>query len=98
MVSYVYELPNGKGRTFLPNLSGIANAVAAGWGVNDVTTFQDGFPLGFTNATNNIATYAFGSNTRPNFTPGCAKEIRGSIFSESRGAREDQAAATERPQ
>ena len=46
------ELPNGRG-TFLPSI--VANAVAAGWGVNDVTTFQAGYPLGFTNATNNIA-------------------------------------------
>jgi hypothetical protein len=80
VVSYVYELPIGKGRMFLSNLSGIANAVAAGWGVNGVTTFQDGYPLGFTNATNNIATYAFGPNTRPNIVPGCKKALGGSIF------------------
>jgi hypothetical protein len=80
VVSYVYELPIGKGRTFLPNLSGVANAVAAGWGVNGVTTFQAGYPLGFTNATNNIATYAFGSNTRPNIVPGCKKALGGGIF------------------
>jgi hypothetical protein len=36
--------------------------------------------LGFTNATNNIATYAFGPNTRPNITPGCKKAIGGSIY------------------
>jgi hypothetical protein len=80
VASYVYELPIGKGRMFLTNLSGIANAVAAGWGVDGVTTFQAGYPLGFTNATNNISTYAFGSNTRPNITPGCQKAIGGSIF------------------
>ena len=80
VVSYVYELPIGKGRMLLPNLSGVANAVAAGWGVNGVTTFQAGYPLGFTNATNNIATYAYGSNTRPNVTPGCHKAVGGSIF------------------
>ena len=80
VASYVYELPIGKGRMFLSNLSGIANAVVAGWGVNGVTTFQAGYPLGFTNATNNIATYAFGRNTRPNLTPGCQKAIGGGIF------------------
>ena len=74
------ELPIGRGRMFLSNLSGVANAVVAGWGVNGVTTFQAGYPLGFTNATNNIATYAFGSNTRPNITPGCNKAIGGGIF------------------
>ena len=31
VASYVYELPIGKGRMFLSNLSGIANAVAGGW-------------------------------------------------------------------
>jgi hypothetical protein len=80
VASYVYELPIGKGRMFLSNLSGIANAVVAGWGVNGVTTFQAGYPLGFTNATNNISTYAFGSNTRPNITPGCKKALGGGIF------------------
>ncbi len=80
VLSYVYELPFGKGRTYFSNLSGIANAVAAGWGVNGVTTFQDGYPLGLTNATNNLSTYAYGSNTRPNVTPGCAKKISGGIF------------------
>jgi hypothetical protein len=80
VASYVYELPIGKGRMFLSNLSGITNAVVAGWGVNGVTTFQAGYPLGFTNATNNIATYAFGPNTRPNIVPGCKKALGGSIF------------------
>ncbi len=80
VASYVYELPIGKGRMLLSNLSGVANAVVAGWGVNGVTTFQSGYPLGFTNATNNISTYAYGINTRPNITPGCQKAIGGGIF------------------
>jgi outer membrane receptor protein involved in Fe transport len=80
VVSYVYDLPVGKGRQFLANLSGIGNAIVGGWGVNGVTTFQAGYPLGFTMATNNISTYAFGSNTRPNVVPSCAKAIGGGIF------------------
>jgi hypothetical protein len=80
VVAYVYELPIGKGRRYLGNLSGVANTLAAGWGVNGVTTFQEGYPLGFTMATNNISTYAFGSNTRPNINASCHKALGGSIY------------------
>jgi hypothetical protein len=80
VASYVYELPFGKGRMLLSNLSGITNAVVAGWGVNGVTTFQAGYPLGMTVTPNNLSTYAFGSNTRPNLVSGCARSVGGGIF------------------
>ncbi|HEV2274533.1 MAG TPA: TonB-dependent receptor [Acidobacteriaceae bacterium] len=80
VVSYVYELPIGKGRMFFSNLSGVANTLAAGWGVNGVTTFQEGYPLGMTAAVNNIGNYAYGSNTRPNLSAGCKRSIGGGIF------------------
>jgi outer membrane receptor protein involved in Fe transport len=80
VASYVYELPIGRGRTYFANLSGIANAVAAGWGVNGVTTFQAGYPLGMTVTPNNLSTYAYGSNTRPNLVSNCARKVGGGIF------------------
>jgi hypothetical protein len=86
VVSYVYELPIGKGRTFLSNLSGVANAVAAGWGVNGVTTFQEGYPLGITATPNNTATYALAGGLRPNVTAGCARKISGASFYRLGGA------------
>ncbi|MGA3223902.1 MAG: TonB-dependent receptor [Acidobacteriaceae bacterium] len=80
VASYVYELPIGRGRTYLANLSGVANAVAAGWGVNGVTTFQLGYPLGMTVTPNNLSTYAYGSNTRPNLVSSCQRKVGGGIF------------------
>ena len=80
VASYVYELPVGKGRMFLSNLSGVANTLAAGWGVNGVTTFQQGYPLGLTTSPNNIGTYAYGGTERPDVVPSCAKKIGGSMF------------------
>ena len=86
VVSYVYELPIGRGRMLLSNLSGVANTLAAGWGINGVTTFQAGYPLAMTATPGNVATYAFGGNTRPNVTPGCNKVIGGGIFNRLGGA------------
>ncbi len=80
VASYVYELPIGRGRTYLSNLSGVANGFAAGWGVNGVTTFQLGYPLGMTVTPNNLSTYAYGSNTRPNLVSGCTRKVGGGIF------------------
>lgn len=80
VVSYVYELPIGKGRMFLSNLSGAANTLAAGWGVNGVTSFQAGYPLGLVTAVNNIGTYALAGTERPNVIPGCKKAIGGGIY------------------
>src|SRR5262249_42467309 len=47
-VSYVIDLPIGKGQKFLPGVQGIGDKLFSGWGVNGVSTFQDGFPLGLT--------------------------------------------------
>jgi hypothetical protein len=79
VVSYIYALPVGKGGLLLPNASGPVNTILGGWGVNGVTTFQEGYPLGLTTSVNNIGTYVFGGSERPNVTPGCAKKIGGSI-------------------
>jgi hypothetical protein len=43
VVSYVYELPVGKGRRFL-NQGGVSNAVFGGWQIAGVTTFMTGPP------------------------------------------------------
>ena len=45
VVSYVLDLPFGHGRAFASNLTGVANGVVSGWGIDGITTFQRGFPL-----------------------------------------------------
>jgi hypothetical protein len=73
VLSYVYPLPIGKGQALLPNVHGFADKLVSGWGVNGVTTFQRGLPLGFTATPNNLS--AFNVGLRPNVTAGCNPAI-----------------------
>ncbi len=50
VVSYMYQLPFGKGRAFL-NKSAIANYVIGGWTIGGIQRYQSGQPLGFGCAT-----------------------------------------------
>ncbi len=63
VISYVYELPVGKGRAFAPG-NKVLEATIGGWQVTGISNFKDGFPLSITDATNN--TNSFGGNQRPN--------------------------------
>jgi hypothetical protein len=45
VISYVLDLPMGRGKKFGRNASGAANKVISGWGINGISTFQKGFPL-----------------------------------------------------
>jgi hypothetical protein len=62
VVSYVYELPFGRGKHFARDLNKIANGVLGGWQVSGITSLKSGFPLGIGNAFNN--TYS-GGGQRP---------------------------------
>jgi hypothetical protein len=53
VVSYIYELPFGKGRRFGANWGGLTNFVLGGWQLNGFTTFQSGTPLSI--SANNVA-------------------------------------------
>lgn len=70
VVSYVYPLPFGKGQMFLSNLTGVGNAVLGGWGLEGITTFQKGLPLGLSNANNTLSGNAFQGTMRPMYVPG----------------------------
>jgi hypothetical protein len=80
-VSYVYSLPFGKNKRWGSGASGFLGGLISGYGVNGVTTFQKGFPLGFSMAQNTVSTYALTGTTRPNIVSGCKKETSGSIQS-----------------
>jgi Carboxypeptidase regulatory-like domain len=64
VVTYIYELPIGKGKKVGTNFSPVANAIVGGWQVSGVTTYKSGFPIAITTGTNN--TNSFGGNQRPN--------------------------------
>ena len=79
VLSYVLDLPVGKGKHFLGGVSGVADKLLSGWGINGVSTFQSGFPMKFTTSSN--LTNSFGGNSRPNVVGGCDKFISGTAQS-----------------
>jgi hypothetical protein len=48
-MSFIYELPFGRGRRFLGNSSRLVEILAGGWQINGIHTRQQGAPLGFGN-------------------------------------------------
>ena len=68
-LSYVMDLPVGKGKRFLPDVHGIGDRLVSGWGINGISTFQMGFPLGFTATPNQLSGFNYG--LRPNVVAGC---------------------------
>jgi len=63
VISYVYELPFGRGRTFGGGWNRAVDVVLGGWQVNGITTFQTGLPLRIS-APNTCN--CFNSGLRPN--------------------------------
>ena len=80
VVSYVVDLPFGRGKRFLNDANGFTERVLGGWSVNGISTFQSGFPVNLV-AQGNVLSY-FGVGTiRPNVVPGCVKTRGGSAQS-----------------
>jgi hypothetical protein len=73
VVSYVLDLPFGHGKMFASSLTGLANGVVSGWGVDGITTFQRGFPLkiSYSGTTPLEAANLGVGNIRPDVLPGC---------------------------
>lgn len=73
-LSYSYDLPFGRGRAFLGNMPGWANAILGGWTTNGIWRVADGRPLTFTLSDGQpIPTYG---NQRPNIV-GAPKRNQG---------------------
>lgn len=51
VISYIYELPIGKGKHFLGNTSKPVNAIISGWGVSGIQRYQSGQPISIYGAT-----------------------------------------------
>jgi hypothetical protein len=77
-VSYVVDLPVGKGKKFLGNVSGVADRLISGWAMNGVTTLQTGFPGYVLAQPTVLSTNLGGGSPRPNVTAGCNTAIDGS--------------------
>jgi hypothetical protein len=83
VISYVLDLPFGHGKRFASGMSGAANAVVSGWGLDGITTFQRGFPVKISwGGSNGLTNAGLGIGTlRPDYTPGCDKTTSGSSVS-----------------
>jgi hypothetical protein len=81
VISYVLDLPFGKGKRYLSAAEGWLDRIVGGWGVDGVTIFQRGFPLVFTNGQVN-GTTLFGGGSRPNVILGCAAKSSTSRIAE----------------
>ncbi|MBI3681102.1 MAG: carboxypeptidase regulatory-like domain-containing protein [Acidobacteria bacterium] len=64
VVSYVVDLPFGRGRAFGSNWGRVSGLVFGGWQVNGIHTFQSGFPVPVANQSNN--SFSFSIVQRPN--------------------------------
>lgn len=89
VISYVLDLPFGKGRKFLSGSSGVVGKAVSGWGVDGVTTFQRGFPVKITWGGPNTPLQSAGlgiGGLRPNVISGCGKATSGSARSRLGGS------------
>jgi hypothetical protein len=81
VISYIIDLPFGKGQPLAGSVSGITDKLISGWGFNAITTFQSGFPLPISVSSNQNG---FGAGQRPNRTGESAK-VEGSAQSRLNG-------------
>jgi hypothetical protein len=87
VVSYVYELPVGKGKRFLNGADPVANGFLGGWQLNGITTAQTGSPFTPTYSAGDTAINAGpGGSVRPNVIgdPYAGTDPSGATFHQSR--------------
>lgn len=71
VISYILDLPVGRGQRFLSNAGSVVNALVSGWNVGGINSFQSGFPLAIVGNAN-LVSAAYGAGTpRPNVIAGC---------------------------
>lgn len=64
VLSYVYEVPFGRGKALGGNLPRALNWIAGNWQVNGIVTLSTGVPLAIANSQNNSQSYS--ATQRPN--------------------------------
>ena len=79
VISYVLDLPFGRGKKFASDYTGFKNGLVSGWGVDGTTTFQKGFPVKISSGSgNSLTALSLGTGTlRPDVVPGCHKSLPG---------------------
>jgi hypothetical protein len=87
VISYVLDLPFGRGKKYLSGTSGFAGKAVSGWGLDGVTTLQRGFPVKISDGKgNSLTSLNLGTGTlRPNVVDGCRKSTSGSAVARTAG-------------
>jgi hypothetical protein len=80
-LSYVIDLPVGKGRRFWNGVSGASDKLLSGWGFGGNASMRTGYPLHLTAQATTLSTNFGGGVPRPNVVAGCETEIEGSAQS-----------------
>jgi hypothetical protein len=62
VLSYVYELPVGRGRKFASGMNGVVNTVIGGWQTSGTLTLKEGFPLTITSSGNGLNYFGAGQH------------------------------------
>ena len=83
VISYVLDLPFGRGKRFASGLNGAADKVVSGWGLDGVTSLQRGFPVKISDGKgNSLTSLSLGTGgLRPDVVSGCDKSTSGSSVS-----------------
>jgi hypothetical protein len=62
VLSYIYELPVGKGRKFGSGMNGVVNQIVGGWQTSGIFTYKEGFPLSISSAGNGLDYFGAGQH------------------------------------
>jgi hypothetical protein len=83
VISYVLDLPFGRGKKYASGVKGVAGGLVSGWGLDGVTTLQRGFPVKISDGKgNSLTALSLGTGTlRPNVVAACDKSRSGSAVS-----------------
>ena len=87
VISYVLDLPFGRGKKYASGVNGASDKLVSGWGLDGVTTLQRGFPVKISDGGgNSLTALNLGTGTlRPNYVSGCKKSTSGSAVSRLSG-------------
>ncbi len=64
-VSYLYDLPFGRGRPYLPDMGSVGQALLGNWQISGITRLRTGFPLGLTTGFFDSSGAGFSTGNRP---------------------------------
>ncbi len=71
VVSYILDLPVGRGKRYLGNAGNALNTAVSGWNVSGINSFQSGFPLALIASPTPLSAAFGGGTPRPNVAAYC---------------------------